>query len=125
MNGLIDREEAYKITGACFEVYKEKGCGFLEAVYQEYLEMELTDQGVPFVARPGLRLGYQGRQLKPTDTPDFICHDKIVVEIKVVSALTDEHRAQVHNYLKATGHRLGLLANFGHYPKVESERIAL
>lgn len=125
MNELIYRDESYKIMGACFEVYKEKGCGFLEAVYQECLEMELTDQGVPFVAHLGLRLGYKGRQLKQTYTPDFICHDKIIVEIKAVSALTDEHRAQVHNYLKATGHRLGLLVDFGHYPKVESERIAL
>jgi GxxExxY protein len=63
--------------------------------------------------------------LKQTYTPDFVCHGKIVVEIKAVTGLTDEHRAQVHNYLRATGHRLGLLVNFGHYPKVESERIAL
>ncbi len=125
MNELIYREESYRIMGACFEVYKEKGCGFLEAVYQECLEMELADQGIPFVAHPNLNLTYKKRPLKQTYTPDFICSEKIVVEIKAVSALTDEHRAQVHNYLKATGHRLGLLVNFGHYPKVESERIAL
>jgi GxxExxY protein len=125
MNELIYREESYPIMGACFEVYKEKGCGFLEAVYQECLEMELADQGIPFVARPHLNLFYKTRPLKQTYTPDFICSEKIVVEIKAVSALADEHRAQVHNYLKATGHRLGLLVNFGHYPKVESERIVL
>ena len=125
MKELIYREESYAIMGACFEVYKEKGCGFLEAVYQECLEMELGDRGIPFVAHPISGLSYKGRSLKQTYTPDFICFGKIVVEIKAVSALTDEHRAQVHNYLKATGHRLGLLVNFGHYPKVESERIAL
>ena len=87
--------------------------------------MELTDQRIPFVQHPSLRLTYKNRPLKQTYTPDFVCFDKIVVEIKAVSALTDEHRAQVHNYLRATGHRLGLLVNFGHFPKVEYERIAL
>lgn len=125
MNELIYREESYKIMGACFEVYKEKGCGFLEAVFQECLEMELSDQSIPFVAHPPLGLTYKGRPLKQTYTPDFICYGKIIVEIKAVSALNDEHRAQVHNYLKSTGHRLGLLVNFGHYPLIQSERIAL
>jgi GxxExxY protein len=63
--------------------------------------------------------------LKQTYTPDFVCDGKIILEIKAVSVLTDEHRAQVHNYLRATGHRLGLLANFGHFPKLEYERIVL
>lgn len=125
MNELIYRDESYRIMGACFEVYKEKGCGFLEAVFQECLEMELDDQGIPFVAHPPLALNYKGRRLKQTYTPDFICYGKIIVEIKAVTALTAEHRAQVHNYLRATDHRLGLLVNFGHFPKVEAERIVL
>jgi GxxExxY protein len=125
MNEIIHRDESYKIMGACFEVYKEKGCGFLEAVYQECLELELADQAIPFRAQQKLQLNYKGRPLKQTYEPDFVCHDKIVLEIKAVSSLTDEHRAQVQNYLRATGHRLGLLVNFGHYPKFESERIAL
>jgi GxxExxY protein len=125
VSDIIYREESYRIMGACFEVYKEKGCGFLEAVYQECLELELAEQGVPFVAQPTLALSYKRRPLRQTYAPDFICCARIVVEIKAVSALTDEHRAQVHNYLRATGHRLGLLVNFGHFPKVESERIAL
>jgi GxxExxY protein len=125
MNEIIHREESYKIMGACFEVYKEKGCGFLEAVYQECLDLELADQGIPFLAQQKLQLAYKGRPLKQTYEPDFICFGKIILEIKAVSGLTDEHRAQVQNYLRATGHRLGLLVNFGHYPKVESERIAL
>ena len=125
MTDIIYREESYRLMGACFEVYKEKGCGFLEAVFQECLQMELDDQGIPFVAQPKLAVSYKGRPLKQTYTPDFICFEKIVVELKAVSALADEHRAQVHNYLRATGHRLGLLVNFGHFPKVEYERIAL
>jgi GxxExxY protein len=97
----------------------------LEAVYQECLELEFGDQTVAFVAQPKLGLSYKGRELRQTYAPDFICFGKIVVEIKAVSALSDEHRAQVHNYLRATGYRLGLLVNFGHFPKLESERIAL
>lgn len=119
------KEESYKIMGACFEVYKEKGCGFLEPVYQECLEFEFGFQQVPFQPQAGLALSYKGRPLKQRYTPDFICFGKIIVELKSVSQLTDEHRAQVHNYLKATGYRLGLLVNLGHYPKVEYERIVL
>ncbi len=125
MSEVIYREESYLIMGACFEVYKEKGCGFLEAVFQECLEMELADQVIPFVAHPSLALSYKGRPLKQSYTPDFICFGKIIVEIKAVSMLVDEHRAQLHNYLRATRHRLGLLVNFGHFPKIEYERIAL
>jgi len=125
MSEIIYPEESYKIMGACFEVYRDKGCGFLEAVFQECLEFELADRLIPFVAQPALVLQYKGRRLKQTYSPDFVCFDKIIMEIKAVSALNDEHRAQVHNYLRATGHRLGLLVNFGHFPKIESERIAL
>ena len=112
------------MMGACFEVYREKGCGFLEAAYQECLEIELGMQGILFVAKRPLALAYKGRPLKQTYEPDFICLEKIILEIKAVSALADEHRAQVLNYLNATGFKLGLLVNFGHYPKVEWERIA-
>ena len=123
MEKIVYKDESYAILGACFEVYKEKGCGFLEAVYQECLEIELTLRTVPFHARTELSLQYKGQPLKQTYIPDLICYDKIVVELKAVKALADEHRAQVHNYLKATGMKLGLLVNFSHYPKVEYERI--
>ncbi len=120
---LLFKDECYRIMGACFEVYKEKGCGFLEAVYQECLEIEFDLQGIPNQPHPPLTLTYKGRTLVQTYIPDFIGFGQIVVEIKAVSELCDEHRAQLHNYLKATGHHLGLLVNFGHYPKVEWERI--
>lgn len=124
MDDLIYKDEAFKIVGACFEVYKEKGCGFLEPVYQECLEIELMLQKIAFIPQKPLTLAYKGYQLKHIYEPDFICYDQIVVEIKAVSQLIDEHRAQVINYLHATGFKLGLLVNFGHYPKVEWERIA-
>ena len=122
---LLYKEETYKIIGACFEVYKEKGNGFLEQVYQECLEMELSLQGIPFSAQAALRLSYKGRELKLHYVPDLMCYEKIIVELKAASQLTDEHRAQVLNYLKATGYRVGLLMNFGHYPKLEYERLIL
>ncbi len=122
---LLYKEESYKIIGAAFEVYKDKGCGFLEAVYQECMEFELGFQGVPYVPQKPLTLEYKGRSLRTRYEPDFICYDKIILELKAVSALTDEHRAQVQNYLRATGYRLGLLVNFGHYPKAEVERIVV
>jgi GxxExxY protein len=122
--GIIYQEEGYKLNGAAFEVYKDKGCGFLEEVYQECLELEFELQGIPFVAQQSLKLEYKGRPLKKKYIPDFICFDKIILEIKAVKELTDEHRAQVQNYLKATGYKLGLIINFGHYPKVQIERIA-
>lgn len=125
MAELIYKEESYAIMGACFNVYKEMGCGFLEAVYQECLEIELEFQKIPFEAQKELRLKYRERPLKKTFVPDFICYGKIIVEIKAVSNLVNDHRAQIQNYLNATNYTLGLLVNFGHYPKVESERFVL
>jgi GxxExxY protein len=120
---LLYEQETYQILGACFEVYKEKGCGFLEAVYQECLEIEFQLQGILYVPQKELKLTYKGRPLVKTYNPDFLVFDKIILEMKALSALADDHRAQLHNYLKATGLRVGLLVNFGHYPKVEHERI--
>ena len=122
---IIYKLESYEIMGACFEVYKEKGSGFLESVYQECLEIELGERKVPFKFQPELSLAYKGRPLKSKFKPDFICYDKIVLELKAVTALADEHRAQVQNYLRAAKIKLGLLVNFSHYPKLEYERIAL
>jgi GxxExxY protein len=119
---IVFKEESYRIIGACFEVYKQKGSGFLEAVYQECLAIEFGEQQIPFDEKPRLRLEYKGRLLNQQYEPDFLCFGEIVVEIKAVKALTNEHRAQVINYLKATGKPLGLLINFGHYPKIEHER---
>lgn len=119
---IVFKEESYKIMGACFEVYKEKGHGFLEAVYQECLAIELGKQQVPFEEKPQIRLEYKGRPLRQEYEPDFLCYGEILLEIKAVKKLGDEHRAQVINYLKATGKQLGLLVNFGHYPKIEHER---
>ncbi|MCA9061017.1 MAG: GxxExxY protein [Planctomycetaceae bacterium] len=120
---LLYKEESYAILGACFEVYNYQGSGFVEPVYQDCLGIEFEMRALPFVAEPRLTLQYKGRKLNSEYIPDFTCAEKIIVEIKAVTALNDQHRAQVHNYLKATGYRLGLLINFGSHPNLEYERI--
>ena len=101
------------------------GCGFLEAVYQECLERELKLRNIPFVAQSTLQLKYKGERLCQTYKPDLICFDSIIVELKAISAISGEHQAQVLNYLKATGMKLGLLVNFGCYPKATVDRLVL
>jgi len=125
LSDLIYPDESYKIMGACFNVYKDKGSGFLEPVYQECLDIEFDFLKIPFKAQSELSLFYRNRKLNKVYRPDFICFEKIIVEIKAVSKLTDEHYAQLLNYLNATGFKLGILINFGHYPKLESKRIVL
>ncbi len=122
---ILFKDECYKAQGAIFEVYREMGAGFLEAVYQECLEKELAKLGVPFVSQPELELIYKGESLKQKYKPDLICYEKIILELKAVKLIAPEHEAQLHNYLKASELRLGLLVNFGHYPKVQIKRIIL
>lgn len=123
MSELIHKEESYKIIGACFEVYKAKGIGFTEPVYQECLRFEFELQGIPFISQPGFELEYKGRKLEQTFRADFICYGKIILELKALEKLADAHRSQALNYLNATGFELALLVNFGHFPKLEYERI--
>lgn len=123
MNDIIlFKEESYRITGACFEVYNHMGSGFLEAVYQECLAIEFGEQNIPFVEQPNIIVKYKHHALKKHFVPDFLCYDKIVIEIKAEKNLDNIDRAQIINYLKATELQLGILVNFGHYPKLETER---
>jgi GxxExxY protein len=122
---ILYKEECYAIQGAVFEVYREMGSGFLEAVYQECLEREFERRGIPHQRKVELTLTYKGEELKKTYEADLICYGKIILELKAVKEVGNEHRAQLFNYLKATGLRLGLLVNFGHHPKATVERIIL
>ena len=109
---LYERE-TYQIIGAMMEVHKTLGCGFLEAVYQEALSIEFEKQKIPFVKEKKLILFYKGIQIEKFYIADFICFDKIIVELKALSALTSTHDSVMINYLKATKLKVGLLANFG------------
>jgi GxxExxY protein len=119
---LIFKEESYAIMGACFEVYKAMGPGFLESVYQECLVIEFEDRGIPFVEKPRLQLMFKKTSLQQAYEPDFLCYGDIILEIKAVKNLIDDFRAQTINYLKAMKKQLALLVNFGHYPQLEYER---
>ena len=124
MEELLYKEESYRIIGACFEVYNNKGFGFPEPVYQECLQHEFTLQNIPFSAQPAIPMNYKGITLNQHFVPDFVCFGKIIVEIKSVSALSDAHRAQTLNYPHATSFELGILVNFGQFPKLAHERLA-
>lgn len=100
----------------------KKGNGFLEAVYQECLELELIDRNISFEAQKPLALQYKGKRLNQHYVVDFLINKKIILEIKAVKTVNDEHRAQVINYLKSTGMELGLLVNFGSFGKIQQER---
>lgn len=123
IENVIYPEESYKIMGACFEVYNDKDCGFLEPVYQECMELELALQAIPSRAQVALPLAYKGHPLRQNYRPDFECYGKIILELKAAEKLIDEHIAQILNYLNATGYELGLLVNFGHFPRLEYKRI--
>ena len=122
MVDLIYKEESYKIIGACMEVHKILGPGFLEAVYQEALAIEFRKRDIPFMREKELVINYKGEKLNKKYYADFICYEKIIVETKALSNLTDDHLGQVLNYLKATQFKLGILVNFGQ-PKLEYKRI--
>jgi GxxExxY protein len=120
---IVFKEESYRIVGAAFKVYNTLGPGFLEAVYQEALEIEFKRQGIPYEREKELKIDYDGIELKQTYKADFVCFGKIIVELKAVTVLDDAHRSQVYNYLHATGYNLGLLLNFGNSAELEKERI--
>ncbi len=110
---LIYKQEAYEIVGAAMEVHQQLGAGFLEAVYQEALEIELRNRGIPHQVYQRLGIKYKDIQLAKVYITDVVCYDNIIVEIKALSSLLPEHEAQTLNYLKATGCKLGILINFG------------
>ncbi len=110
---ILFKEESYKIIGAAMEVHKVLGTGFTEPVYQEALELEFQLRDIPYVREKNFQITYKGQILEKGFRPDFVCFDEIIVELKAVSDFTDEHYAQVYNYLKACQMDLGLLINFG------------
>ena len=124
MINLVYKEESYKIVGACFEVHKELGPGFLEPVYQEALSREFMIQKIPHERETTLTITYKDIKLDKKYIADFVCFDKIIVELKALNNLTTEHEAQVINYLKATGFKLGILVNFGS-KSLEYKRLVL
>ena len=122
---LLYPEFSYNIRGAIYEVYKTLGPGLLENVYQEALALEFELREIPFEAKKKLHLEYKGNRLRQTYELDFLCYDKIILELKSVESLAKIHFAQLENYLRLTGCRLGMLVNFNSTPKVEIMRIVV
>lgn len=106
-------EKTHKIIGAAMKVHRVLRCGFTEKVYQDALEVEFKHSGIPFLREPALHATYEGVVLASEFRPDFICYDKIIVELKAVQELEDWHKAQAMNYAKLAGYQVALLFNFG------------
>ena len=113
MSELLYPKESYAIIGAAIEVHRQLGCGFTEPVYQEAFAEELRLHDIPFERERILSVIYKGKVLNKEFRADFVCYNQIIVELKAVADFTEEHYAQVYNYLKASGMSLGLLINFG------------
>jgi len=110
---IIYKEESYEIIGACMQVHRSLGAFFLEAVYEEALEKEFNKEKIPFQKQVKLELYYNEQKMNKTYRADFICFDKIILEIKAVSILPKVFQAQLRNYLRCTEMKLGILINFG------------
>jgi len=122
---LYYKQESYDIISAAMDVYNKLGFGFLEAVYQEALEIEFRKRNIQFEREKELSIYYDGQPLKQTYKADFVCYGGIIVELKAVSSLDDSHRSQVYNYLHVTRYKLGLLINFGSCEGLQYERKVL
>ena len=121
---FLYKDECYRIIGACMAVHRELGHGFLEPVYQEALAIELDYQGIPFVREQELNIKYRGIELSKIYKADFVCYNGIIVELKAIRELSNDHIAQLINYLKATNLKVGLLINFG-TPSLQHKRLVL
>jgi GxxExxY protein len=122
---LILKDEVYAIVGAAIEVYNQLGAGFLESVYQEAMELELSDRQIPFTPQVPLRIRFKERVLKKQFCADLICYGAVLVELKAMDQITKREEAQVLNYLKATGLRVAAISNFGDPGRLDWTRIVL
>lgn len=123
MTDLLYKDEVYAIVGAAMDVYNDLGPGFLENVYQEAMEIELDSRKIPAKSPQEIRIKYKGRVLSKFYIADLVCYDKIIVELKATDKLTLKDDGQLINYLKATGLKVGVLMNFGHFPSLEWKRL--
>jgi len=122
MTEILFKNESYKIIGACMEVHKKLGSGFLESVYSEAVELEFKQADIPYEKEKKLPVFYDDQPLKKYFKADFVCFNGIIIELKATKFLTDADRQQTLNNIKATKFKLGLLINFGS-PSLTYKRI--
>jgi len=120
---ILFKDECFEIYGCIYSVNRKLGTGFLEAVYQEALEIELRRRNIPFVSQQELEILYDGIPLTNKYIADIVCYEKIIIELKAVSKINNQHKAQLMNYMAVTGYKLGLLVNFNSFPKSEIVRL--
>jgi GxxExxY protein len=120
---LLLKDEVYAVVGAAIEVHREMGCGFFEAAYQEAMELEMAERGIPYLPQQLLKIRYKRWVLKKEYVADFICFGGLLIEIKALDRLTSKEEAQVLNYLKATGFEVAVLINFGAHGRLEWKRL--
>lgn len=125
MADLMLRDEVYAVIGAAIEVHRQLGPGFLEAVYQEALERELSERSISYRSQELLRINYKGKPLESFYVADLLCFDQIIVELKALNRLSGTEEAQVLNYPRATGLKVGLLINFGSHGRLEWKRLIM
>lgn len=123
MSDILLKEEVFSIVGSAMEVYNHLGAGFLEAVYQEAMELELTSRNIPMVPQKEIQIAYKNQFLKKGYIADFLCYDQVIVEIKAMEKLTSREESQLINYMKATKLNVGVLINFGAAPSLEWRRM--
>lgn len=124
MAKLLYKEESFKIIGICFQVHNNLGAGFLEIVYKDALEYEFKKAGIPFHREVEYEVKYRDIILPHKFYADFVVFDKIILEVKAISKIADEHIAQAINYLKVSNNKLALLVNFGEL-KLQYKRLVL
>lgn len=125
MAELLLKQEVYRVVGCAMQVYNTLKSGFLEAVYQEALEIEFADQEVPAIAQASVRILYKGRELRKRYIADFLCFGEVIVEIKATAEISNVDRAQLINYLRATGNRVGVILAFGNKDELKWERLVV
>ncbi len=118
---LLEKDLTEKIIGACFKASNELGAGFVESVYEKALLIALAEPGLKAQAQAPLKVRFHGH-IMGEFCADILVENRVILELKAAKSLTNEHEAQLINYLKATGVRVGLLVNFGR-PKLEWKRI--
>ena len=122
MDIQLYKDHMYQIIGAAMSVYNELGSGFSEPIYQECLSVICNEKDIPWEREKPLKMTFHGVELEKMYKADFVCYDDIIVELKAMSEILSEHRAQLFNYMRITNTKFGILINFGEKDRLHAEK---